>query len=63
MPTPNTVALARHVPSSRIARYDEETCDGVDTRGVRTIELIDLFDSTKTAVFPARDVQIITYEE
>lgn len=62
-PTPNSVALARHVPTSRVGRYDEETCDGKDARGERTITLLNILDPGEMGTFPSRDVEIITYED
>lgn len=62
-PTPNAVALARHIPTAVIGRYDEMTCDGVSEDGTATITLLNLMDDEVMVVAPARDVEIITYEE
>lgn len=62
-PTPNSVALARHTPTSVVGRYDEETCDGRAPDGTRTITMLNLFDDRTLVIAPATDVEIITYEE
>lgn len=62
-PIPATEAIARHRPTSRIARYDEETCDGRLSDGTRTITLLNLMDDGIMVVAPAHAVDIITYKE
>lgn len=62
-PAPAEVALARHKPTARIARYDEETCDGKDESGERTITLLNILDDAEMGTFPVVEVEIISYED
>ena len=62
-PVPSDVSIARHLPTSQVLRYDEETCDGRLPDGTRTITLLNLMDDGIMVVAPAHAVDIITYKE
>lgn len=62
-PVPADVSIARHLPTSQVLRYDEETCDGRAEDGTRTITLLNLLSDGEAMTVPASDVQIVSYED